>query len=60
MQCHDPQKPREIVHLMEKQIESLEKETSEGVTERERREYEERQIRIDELCGQLRYLHPAA
>ena len=60
MRYHDPPKPRELVNLMEKQIESLEKETCGGVTDGERREYQERQERIDELCDQLRYRHLAA
>ena len=45
---------------MEKQIEILEKETFVGVTDAERRDYEERQDRIDELCGQFKHVNPAA
>jgi hypothetical protein len=61
MQYRNPEGlPRELVELMEKQIHSLEKETFGGVTDAERREYEERQDRIHELCGQLHYLNPAA
>ena len=61
MQYHNPQKlPSDLVHLMGKQIESLEKETFFGLTAAERQEYDERQHRIDELCEELRYLHPAA
>jgi hypothetical protein len=61
MQNLDSQKvPLALVALIERQIESLEKETFGGLTDAERREYEERQERIDELCDQLRYLHPAA
>jgi hypothetical protein len=52
--------PGELVQLMEKQIDSLEKETFGGLTDAELHEYEERQERIDELCDQLRYFHPAA
>ena len=52
--------PRELVQLMEKQIDSLERETFGGLTDVERGEYEERQERIDELCDKLRYGHPAA
>lgn len=52
--------PRELVQLMEKQIERLEKETFGGLTDAERREYEERQDCINDLCEKLRYLHPAA
>jgi DNA-binding NarL/FixJ family response regulator len=61
MQYPNPRKlPHDLVQLMEKQIESLEKETFGGLTDAERREYEERQDRIDELCEKLRYLHAAA
>jgi hypothetical protein len=61
MQYHNPQKlPSDLVQLMGKQIESLQKETFVGLTAAERREYDERQHRIDELCEELRYLHPAA
>lgn len=61
MQYRDPQKlPRELVQLMEKQIDSLEKETFVGVTDAERREYVQRQDRIDELCETLHYLRRAA
>jgi hypothetical protein len=61
MQHRNPQKlPSDLVKLMGKQIESLEKETFVGLTAAERLEYEERQHRIDELCEELRYLHPAA
>jgi len=61
MQYRNPQKlPSDLVQLMGKQIESLEKETFVGLTAAERREYAERQHRIDELCEKLRYLHPAA
>jgi hypothetical protein len=51
---------QELVQLMEKQIEILEKETFVGVTDAERRDYEERQDRIDELCGQFKQVNPAA
>ena len=51
---------RELLQLMEKQIYSLEKETFLGVTELERREYERRQERIDDLCGELRQTQPSA
>jgi hypothetical protein len=61
MPYRNPQKlPNDLVQLMSRQIESLEKETFVGLTAAERREYEERQHRIDELCEKLRYLHPAA
>ena len=61
MQSRDPQSvPRELVDLLEKQIETLEKETFGHLTEIERQEYEARQGQIDELCETLRYVHPAA
>jgi hypothetical protein len=61
MQYGDPQRlPHELVRLMQMQIETLEKETSGSVGDAERQKYEERQDRIDQLCEQLRYLHPAA
>jgi hypothetical protein len=61
MQYRNPAaRPRELVQLMERQIDSLERGTFGGLTEEERREYEERQERIDELCDELRYPHPAA
>jgi hypothetical protein len=61
MQYRNPQKlQHELVVLIEKQIESLEKQTFEGCNRTERHEYEERQIHIDELCEELRSLHPAA
>lgn len=61
MQYRNPQElPGNLVQLMGKQIESLEKETFVGLTAAERREYEERQHRIDQQCKDLRYLYPAA
>jgi hypothetical protein len=61
MPYRNPQKlPSDLVQLMGKQIESLEKETFVGLTAAEQREYEERQHHIDDLCEKLRYLHPAA
>jgi hypothetical protein len=61
LQYRNPQKlPSDLVQLMGEQVESLEKETFVGLTTAERQEYEERQHRIDELCEELRYLHPAA
>jgi len=59
MRCRDLQKlPCELIRLMESQVESLGKETSVGLSDTERREYEQRQDRIDELCEDLCYLHP--
>jgi hypothetical protein len=46
--------PYVLVALLERQVKSLERETFGGLTDAERREYEERQERIDELCDQLR------
>jgi hypothetical protein len=61
MQYRDSKKlPYVLVALMERQIETLEKETFGGLTDAERHEYQERQKSIDELCDQLLYLHPAA
>jgi hypothetical protein len=61
MQYRNPQElPGNLVQLMGKQIESLEKETLVGLTAAEHREYEERQHRIDQQCEELRYLYPAA
>ena len=61
MQYRSPRAlPLELVRLMEMQIESIQKETFVGVTDAERREYEERQDRIEELCSELHHLNPAA
>jgi hypothetical protein len=61
MQSRNPQElPGNLVQLMGKQIESLEKETFVGLTAAERREYQERQHCIDQLCEELRCLYPAA
>jgi hypothetical protein len=61
MQYRNPQElPGDFGQLMGKQIESMEKGTFVGLTAAERREYEERQHRIDQLCQELRYLHAAA
>jgi hypothetical protein len=55
MQYRNPQElPGDLVQLMGKQIESLEKEAFVGLTAAERREYEERQHRLDQLCEELR------
>jgi hypothetical protein len=61
MQSRNPQGlPGELIQLMERQVNSLERETFGGLPDAERREYEERQERIDELCYKLLYLHSAA
>jgi len=60
MQYRDPRKlPRDLVQLVEKQLETLEREMFGGATDVELREYEERQGRIDELCRELKHVSPA-
>jgi hypothetical protein len=46
---------RELVQLLEKQIDTLAKEAFGGLSNAELREYEERQKRIDTLYAQLYY-----
>jgi hypothetical protein len=50
----------EINQLVKKQLNTLVRETFGGVTDTERREYEQRQKRIDELYGELHRLNSAA
>jgi hypothetical protein len=50
----------EINQLVKKQLDTLVRETFGGVRDTERREYEERQKRIDELYGELQRLKSAA
>lgn len=50
----------ELVNLVEKQIEMLAKESCDGLTEAELREYDDRRKRIDELYNVLERLHFAA
>jgi hypothetical protein len=57
----DPVRVRyELTELIQKQIDAIEKETFGGTTEAERREYDERRIRIDELHDELTRLNTAA
>ena len=44
---------RELTQLIQKQIDTLEKETFGGATDAEHREYEQRQKHIDELYSEL-------
>jgi hypothetical protein len=61
MQCRDVKQLRgELVHLIEKQIETLAKETCESLTDTELREYDDRKKRIDELYDTLHSLDSAA
>ena len=50
----------ELVQLIEKQIETLAKETCDSLTDTELREYDDRKKRIDELYGTLHTLDSAA
>jgi hypothetical protein len=57
----DPVRVRqELTELIQKQIDTIEKETFGGATDVERREYEERRKRIDELYDELQRPNPAA
>jgi hypothetical protein len=49
-----------LLLLMERQVETLEKETFGGATEAELREYDERREQIHALCDAIEYLDPAA
>jgi hypothetical protein len=51
---------RELNELIQKQIDTIEKETFGGTTDPERREYKERQKRIDELFDELQRFDTAA
>lgn len=56
-----PQRVRhELTELIQKQIDSIEKERYSGATDAERWEYEERRKRIDELHSELQRLKCAA
>jgi hypothetical protein len=56
-----PQRVRhELAELIQKQIDSIEKETRGGATDAERWEYEQRRKRIDELHCELQRLTAAA
>jgi hypothetical protein len=50
----------ELVQLIEKQIETLAKETCESLTDTELRRYDDRKKRIDELYDTLHNLDSAA
>jgi hypothetical protein len=55
-----PQRVRhELTELIQKQINSIEKETYGGASDRDRWEYEERRKRIDELHCELQRLESA-
>ena len=61
MSCGDVKQVRgELVELIEKQIETLAKETCDSLTATELREYDDRKKRIDELYDQLHNLDSAA
>ena len=51
---------RELTELIQKQIDTLGKETFGGATDAEHREYEQRQERINELYSELQLLKIAA
>jgi hypothetical protein len=56
-----PQRVRhELTELIQKQIDSIEKEAYGGATDADRWEYEERRKPIDELHGELQRLTAAA
>ncbi len=50
----------ELTELIQKQIETIEREKFSGATDAERREYEERRKRIDELHCEFQRLTAAA
>jgi hypothetical protein len=61
MRCRDLIQLRgELVQLIEKQIETLAKESCDGLTDTELREYDERKKRIDALYDALQNLDSAA
>jgi hypothetical protein len=51
---------RKLAELIQKQIDTIEKETHGGATDVDRREYEERRKRIDELHCELQRVNTAA
>ena len=51
---------RELTELIQRQIDNIEKETFGGATDVERREYEERRKRIDELQREFQRFNTAA
>jgi hypothetical protein len=61
MRCRDAEQLRgELVQLIEKQIETLAKETCDTLTDTELREYDDRKQRIVELYDALHNLDSAA
>jgi hypothetical protein len=61
VECHDPKQLRdELIQLLNKQLDSLEKETFGGLTAAERREREEMRHRIYQLYDELSLLRTAA
>ena len=60
MDCDPVGARQELAELIQKQIDTIEKETFGGTTDVEHREYEKRQKRIDELYRELQRLNPAA
>jgi hypothetical protein len=61
MQYRDLKQLRgELVQLIEKQIETLAKETCDSLTDTELRKYDDRKKRIDKLYDALHDLDPAA
>jgi hypothetical protein len=60
MECDPVRVRRELTQLIQKQIDTVELETFGGATDAERRDYEERRKRIDELYCELQRLKTAA
>jgi hypothetical protein len=60
MECNPLRVRHELTELIQKQIDTIEKETFGGATDVERREYEDRRKRIDELHRELQRLNFAA
>jgi hypothetical protein len=57
----DPIRVRqELTELIQKQLDTIEKETFGGTTDAEHREYEKRRKRIDELYDECQRLNTAA
>jgi hypothetical protein len=61
VECHDPKQRRdELIQLLNKQLDSIQKETYGGLTTAERREYEDMRDRIYQLYDELSLLRTAA
>jgi hypothetical protein len=60
LECNPLRVRNELSELIRKQIDAIEKETFGGATDVERREYEDRRKRIDELYDQLQHFNAAA